>query len=114
MRSTLSAALRARSTPIDSTASSLARRPAVSIRFEERISVCDRALDRRTCIAARNEFVSFLRKIESRFQTGDDLQQRLTNGGRFPAQGALEIRERQLRLQRRAGVDEIGDRLRLH
>ena len=42
------------------------------------------------------------------------MQQHVANRRRLAAQQSLEVVERQLRLQRRAGVHEIGDRLGLH
>ncbi len=76
--------------------------------------VPDRRIEARPHLVRSDELVPFLAEVERGLEARDDEEERFPNGGRGAAQRALEVPQRQLRLQRSAGVDEVRHRLRLH
>ena len=90
------------------------RRAAAAVRLRHRRDVAQRVTRSAPRFVAGDELVALFREIERRLQPRDHVEQRLPDRRRLPAQHPFEIRQRQLRLQRRARVDQIRDRLRLH
>jgi hypothetical protein len=63
---------------------------------------------------AADELVTFFAEIETRFHARDQVEEDRPDRRSRPAEVSIQIRERQLRLKRGAGVDQVCDRLRLH
>ena len=69
--------------------------------------------DRFARLLRRDEVIALVGKIQRRLELRDDVEQLLLDRADRRRQRAFELIERRPRLQRRDGVDQIGDRLRL-
>ena len=61
-----------------------------------------------------DEVIALIRKIQRRFETRDEIEQRASRAAIVAVECALELIERDPRLQRSHRVDQIGDRFRLN
>ena len=65
-------------------------------------------------IARLDEVIALVREVERRLEPRDQVEQRRVDRRDAPRQRAVELIERHARLERRRGVDQVGDRLGLH
>ena len=91
----------------------LANKPAARGLRQQRIDARDDARRSRARFLRRDEVIALVRKIQRRLELRDDVEQLLLNRGNRRRQRAFELIEGGARLQRRHGLDQIGDRLRL-
>ena len=70
--------------------------------------------ERSAHFVGHDEVIALVRKIERRFQFDDEIEQRLADLRHRAGERAVELIEGLSRLRRRDGVDQIGDRFRLH
>ena len=80
---------------------------------EKRIDVGNHTRKRVARLLRRYEVIALVGKVERRLEPCHDVEQRLFNRADGRGQRALELIERRARLQRRHGLDQVGDRLGL-